>query len=208
MEFVARQKWIRLSPQKARLVADAVRGLDVQEAIDALKFMPQKAAPLISKAIRSALANARAYQGEEKPDVDKLYLKSLVVDGGPTLKRIKPRAYGRAHRILRRTSHIVVVLTERTEEELAAARTRSEKRRRVAAPSPKKGEPPAEKKPRAEAEAEEAGPKKPPRAKFLRFGRKEDKYGAQVKSGGEGPEKAAAEHRKTERGTKGRRKKK
>lgn len=207
MEFVARQKWIRLSPQKARLVADAVRGMDVQEAIDALRFMPQKAAPLISKAIRSALANARAYEGDEKPDVDKLYLKTLVVDGGPSLKRIKPRAYGRAHRQLRRTSHIVVVLTERTEEELAAARARGEKRRRVAPPPPKKGEAPAE-KPRAEAEAEKKGPKKPPRPRFLGFGRKEDKYGAQVKSGGEGKEKAAAEHRKTERGTKGRRKKK
>jgi len=119
------------------LVANVIRGLDVQEAIDVLRFMPQKAALHVSKAVRSALANAREYKGDEKPDVDRLFLKSVVVDGGPTLKRIKPRAYGRAHRIRRRTSHIFVVLAERSEEEAARARARGEGRRRVA---PREGE--------------------------------------------------------------------
>ncbi len=206
MEFKAKQKWIKLSPQKARLVADAVRGLDVQDAIDTLKFMTQKAAPLVSKAVRSALANAREYKGEGKPDVDKLFLKTVMVDGGPTLKRIKPRAYGRAHRIRRRTSHIMVVLGERTEEELAAARARGEGRRKAASRGAPKVEPgkPAEGAPEGGA----AAPAKPKKARFLGFKKKQDKYGAKVKGAGEEPEKPAAERRKTERGTKRGRKKK
>lgn len=205
MEFKARQKWIKLSPQKARLVADAVRGLGVQDAIDVLKFMPQKAALYIGKAVRSALANAREHKGDEKPDVDKLFLKSIAVDVGPTLKRIKPRAYGRAHRIRRRTSHVVVVLAERSEEELAAARARGEGRRKL---EPRRAEgvgpsAPAE----GAAEEREAAPAKPKRPRFLGFKKKEDRYGAKVKGSGEAREKPAAEHRKTERGTKRGRKK-
>jgi large subunit ribosomal protein L22 len=206
MEFKARHKWIKLSPQKARLVADVVRGLDVQDAIDALKFMPQKAAPLISKAVRSALANAREFKGEEKPDVDKLFLKAITVDGGPTLKRIKPRAYGRAHRIRRRTSHIMVVLAERSEEELAAARARGESRRKVE--RRKAGKEEAERPVEAVAEEGKAAPAKPKRPRFLGFKKREDRYGAKVKGAGEAPEKPAAERRKTERGTKRGRKKK
>jgi large subunit ribosomal protein L22 len=205
MEFTARHKWLKLSPQKGRLVADVVRGLDVQDAIDVLKFMPQKAAPLISKAVRSALANAREFKGEEKPDVDKLFLKAITVDGGPTLKRIRPRAYGRAHRIRRRTSHIMVVLAERSEEELAAARGRGEGRRKVERRKAGKGE---AGKPPAAAEEREGAPAAPKRPRLLRFKKKEDKYGAKVKGAGEAPEKPAAEHRKTERGTKRGRKKK
>jgi large subunit ribosomal protein L22 len=206
MEFKAKHKWIRLSPQKARLVADVVRGLDVQDAIDTLKFMSQKAAPLVSKAVRSALANAREYKGEDKPDVDKLFLKSVAVDVGPTLKRIKPRAYGRAHRIRRRTSHIMVVLAERPEEEWAAARARGEGRRKVGRREAPKGEPtkPAEGAP----EERGAAPAKPKKARFLGFKKKQDKYGAKVKGAGEAREKPAAEHRKTKRGTKRGRKKK
>ncbi len=206
MEFKVKQKWIKLSPQKARLVAAAVRGMDVQDAIDVLKFLPQKAAPLVSKAVRSALANAREYKGDEKPDVDKLFLKSVVVDVGPTMKRIKPRAYGRAHRILRRTSHIMVVLAERSDEERAATRARGERRRRVGRP----GAPTEEPGKPTEGAAEERGaaPAKPKKARFLGFKKKEDKYGAKVKGAGEAGEKPAAEHRKTERGTKRGRKKK
>lgn len=205
MEFRARQKWIKLSPQKARLVANVVRGLEVQEAIDALKFMPQKAALHIGKAVRSALANAREYKGDEKPDVDRLFLKSVVVDGGPTLKRVKARAYGRAHQIRRRTSHIFVVLAERSEEEAARARARGEGRRKAA---PREGEARAPEGPaEAGAEGARAKPAKPKRPRFLGFKKKEDRYGAKVKGAGEGKEKVPAEHRKTERGTKGGRKK-
>jgi len=197
MEFRARHKWIKLSPQKARLVADVVRGLDVQEAIDALKFMPQKAALYVSKAVRSALANAREYDGDPKPDVDKLFLKSVAIDGGPTLKRIRARAYGRAHRRLKRTSHITVVLAERAGEEVARTRARAAKRAKA---GPEGG-------PDAEAGTGDA-PVKPKKARFLGFKKKEDRYGAPVKSGGEAKGKKTSERRKTERGTKGRRKKK
>lgn len=200
MEFRARHKWIDLSPQKARLVADVVRGLDVQDAIDVLKFMPQRASLYVSKAVRSALANAREYKGDPKPDVDRLFVKGVAVDGGPTLKRIRPRAYGRAHRRLRRTSHITIVLAERPEEE--GARARGAKRGK-AEPAPAKG---AEVGAAAEAGAD--APVKPKKARFLGFKKKEDRYDAPVKSGGERKGKPAAEHRKTERGTKGRRKKK
>lgn len=201
MEFRARHKWIKLSPQKARLVADVVRGLDVQEAIDTLKFMPQKASLYVSKAVRSALANAREYKGDPKPDVDRLFVKAVAVDGGPTLKRIRPRAYGRAHRRLRRTSHIVVVLAERPGEEAARGRARGAKRGKEEPAVPKA----------AGAGAAEAGaeaPVKPKKARFLGFKKKEDRYDAPVKSGGESKGKPAAERRKTERATKGRRKKK
>jgi large subunit ribosomal protein L22 len=197
MEFRARHKWIKLSPQKARMVADVVRGLDVQDAIDVLKFMPQKASLFVSKAVRSALANAREYKGDPKPDVDRLFVKAVAVDGGPTLKRIRPRAYGRAHRRLRRTSHIVVVLAERPGEE-GAARARTAKR--------VEEKPPEGKEAAAEAGAE--APAKPRKARFLGFKKKEDRYGSRVKSGGERKGKAAAEHRKTERATKGKKKKK
>jgi len=198
MEFRARHKWIKLSPQKARLVAAVVRGLDVQDAIDALKFMPQRASLYVSKAVRSALANAREYEGDPKPDVDKLFVKSVAVDGGPTLKRIRPRAYGRAHRRLSRTSHITVVLAERPGEEAARPRGRAGKRGE-AEPTGGKG---------AEAGAGADAPTKPRKARFLGFKKKEDRYGAPVKSGGERKGKPAAERRKTERGTKGKKKKK
>jgi len=190
VEFRARQKWLRLSAHKARLVAAAVRGLDVQEALDALKFMPQKAALHISKAVRSALANAREYKGEVKVDVDRLYIHTLTVDGGPFLKRIKPRAYGRAHRILRPTSHITVALAERPEGE-ARKRARGHK---DATP---------EKAPKGAVPSPEL--KKPKKPRFLSF-RAKDKYGAKVKSEGERREHTPPEHRKTERGTSGGRK--
>jgi large subunit ribosomal protein L22 len=198
MEFRARHKWLSVSPQKARPVADVVRGLDVQDAIDALKFMPQRASLFISKAVRSALANAREYEGDPKPDVDRLFVKTVAVDGGPTLKRIRPRAYGRAHRRLRRTSHITVVLAERPGERAAPARGRAAKR--------VEEKPPEGKEAAAEAGAE--APAKPRKARFLGFKKKEDRYGSRVKSGGERKGKAAAEHRKTERATKGKKKKK
>ena len=120
MEFRAVQKWERISPVKARLVADNVRGLDVQDALEILMFMPQKAAKIIYKTVASALANAEHVEGEEKPDVDRLYVRALTVDTGPTLKRISYRAYGRANRKRRRMSHVTVVLAERelAEDEL------------------------------------------------------------------------------------------
>jgi large subunit ribosomal protein L22 len=109
METKAVAKYIRVSPQKARLVADVVRGMDVDSAITTLKFMPKKSARILRKVIESAVANAIQ---TEKVDADTLYVKSILIDGGPMLKRFRPRAMGRATRILKRTSHITVVVDE------------------------------------------------------------------------------------------------
>ncbi len=109
MEAKAVARHIRISPQKARLVADVVRGQEVEKAINTLRFMPKKGAEILRKVIESALANASQ---NAAIDVDTLYVKSVFIDGGPTLKRIRPRAMGRANRILKRTSHITVVLDE------------------------------------------------------------------------------------------------
>jgi len=109
MEAKAVARNIRISPQKARLVADLIRGKDVELAINTLRFMPKKGARIIRKLVESALANAGQ---NEAIDVDTLYVKTIFVDGGPTLKRIQPRSMGRANRILKRSSHITVVLDE------------------------------------------------------------------------------------------------
>ncbi|HHD56840.1 MAG TPA: 50S ribosomal protein L22 [Desulfobulbaceae bacterium] len=109
METKAVAKYIRISPQKARLVADVVRGQDVETAITTLRFMPRKAARILRKVLESAVANA---EQTETIDVDTLYVKEIQINGGPMLKRFRPRAMGRATRILKRTSHITVVVDE------------------------------------------------------------------------------------------------
>jgi len=109
MEAKALARQIRISPQKARLVADLVRGKNVESALNTLRFMPKKGARILRKIIESALANASQ---NEAIDVDTLYIKTIYIDGGPMLKRIMPRAQGRASRILKRSSHITVVLDE------------------------------------------------------------------------------------------------
>jgi len=109
METKAVAKYIRISPQKARLVADVVRGQDVESAITTLRFMPRKAARILRKVVESAVANAEQM---ETIDVDTLYVKEIQINGGPMLKRFRPRAMGRATRILKRTSHITVVVDE------------------------------------------------------------------------------------------------
>ncbi len=109
MEIKAVAKYIRISPQKARLVADVVRGQDVETAITTLRFMPKKAARILRKVLESAVANAEQM---ETIDVDTLYVKEIQINGGPMLKRFRPRAMGRATRILKRTSHITVVVDE------------------------------------------------------------------------------------------------
>jgi large subunit ribosomal protein L22 len=110
MEASAKLKFARMSPQKTRLVADMVRGKAVQEALNILKFSPQKPADIVAKLVRSAVANA-----EQKgvSDVDRLFVKALFVDQGPVLKRFMPRAQGRATKIRKPTSHITVVLDEK-----------------------------------------------------------------------------------------------
>ena len=109
MEARAVGKYIRVSPQKARLVADVVRGMNADQAITTLKFMPKKAAAIIRQVIESAVANATQ---DEQVDVDSLFVKKIFIDGGPSLKRIRPRAMGRATGIIKRTSHVTVILDE------------------------------------------------------------------------------------------------
>ncbi len=109
METRAQAKYLRLSAQKARLVAQNIKGLPVEDAMNILRFTPKKAARMISKVLHSAVANAEQLPGV---DVDSLVVKQVVIDEGPTMKRIMPRAMGRANRILKRTSHITVVVEE------------------------------------------------------------------------------------------------
>ena len=109
MEVAARLKGARISAQKARLVADQVRGKSVEEALDLLEFSPKKAAHLVKKVLNSAIANA---ENNEGADVDELKVSSIYVDEGMTMKRLRPRAKGRADRILKRTCHITVKVAD------------------------------------------------------------------------------------------------
>ncbi len=104
-------RYARISPRKARIVADMIRGKDVEEAFNILRFTPKKGARIIEKLLKSAVANAEASPDIE--DVDALYIKSIYVDQGPMLKRIRPRAMGRAYLIRKRLSHITIELDER-----------------------------------------------------------------------------------------------
>jgi len=110
MEVQAKLKFVRVSPQKARLVADQVRGVDVESALQTLSFSNKKAAGILKKVLESAIANAEHNEGA---DIDELKISAVTVDEGPTHKRIRPRAKGRANRILKRTSHIVVTVSDR-----------------------------------------------------------------------------------------------
>ena len=110
MEVAAKYKGARLSAQKARLVADQVRGKTVEDALNILTFSPKKAAVVIKKALESAIANAEHNEGL---DVDDLRVSTIMVDEGPTLKRIKARAKGRADRIFKRTCHITVKVADK-----------------------------------------------------------------------------------------------
>jgi large subunit ribosomal protein L22 len=109
MEVRAVTKYVRISPRKVHEIVDAVKGKPVETALNTLKFMPLKAAGLVEKTLRSALANA-----DQKPDVDvdTLVVRNVIADVGPTLKRFRARARGRGTRILKRTSHITVILAE------------------------------------------------------------------------------------------------
>lgn len=109
MEARATAKYMRIAPRKARLVAKNVKGLPVEEAVNILKFTPKKAAKVLNKVLDSAVANAEQLGGV---DVDSLIVKQIIVDEGPTWKRFMPRAMGRVNRILKRTSHITVVVEE------------------------------------------------------------------------------------------------
>jgi len=110
MEARAIAKYIQISPRKVRLLMRELKGKKADDAMNSLKFAPQKGAPILRKLINSAVSNA-----SQKPnvDVDNLYIKHIYANEGPTAKRFRPRAMGRATRIRKRTSHLTVVLDEK-----------------------------------------------------------------------------------------------
>lgn len=110
MEARATAKYIRISPRKVKTVIDLIRGKDLGEALNILKFTPKAASKPVEKLIESAAANA---ENNYDMDVEKLYVSEIQANQGPTLKRFRARAQGRATQILKRTSHISVVLKER-----------------------------------------------------------------------------------------------
>jgi large subunit ribosomal protein L22 len=110
MEVKAKLKFVRVSPRKAQLVADLVRGKGSEEAVNILTFTKKSAAKIIIKLLKSAIANATQ---KKNIDVDRLFIKKITVDQGPTMKRFQPRALGRATTIRKRTSHINIVLDEK-----------------------------------------------------------------------------------------------
>ncbi|EDN70858.1 Ribosomal protein L22 [Beggiatoa sp. PS] len=109
MEVSSQCKYARISPQKCRLVINQIRGLPVEKALNVLKFSQRRAALLVRKVLESAIANA---ENNEGADVDELKVSTIYVDEGPTMKRMRPRAKGRGSRILKRTSHITVKVSD------------------------------------------------------------------------------------------------
>jgi len=123
MEYRAQVRFTRVSPQKARLVLDLIKGRKVEDALNTLVFTKKRVAATIEKLLRSALENAN-YLSSEKGidvDVDKLYVKHAVANDGPRMKRIRPAPMGRAFRYVRRIAHIEIVLAERARNGEAVA---------------------------------------------------------------------------------------
>ncbi len=106
MAWQAKHRYARISARKARLIADMIRGLDAQDALDALKFTPNRAAGMLAKVLTSAIASA----DEAEADTGRLFVSEVRIDEGPTMKRFRPKDRGRAHPIMKRTSHIAVAV--------------------------------------------------------------------------------------------------
>jgi large subunit ribosomal protein L22 len=144
MEFRAQARFMRVSPQKARLVLNLIKGRKVEDALNTLAFTKKRVAATVEKLLRSAVENAN-YLGSEKNidvDVDKLYVKQAVANDGPRMKRIRPAPMGRAYRYVRRIAHIELVLAEKGSnnvpasvagEAAGAAKTPAKPRRRAPA---------------------------------------------------------------------------
>ncbi|BBU24190.1 50S ribosomal protein L22 [Mycobacterium xenopi] len=158
---VAKARFVRVSPRKARRVIDLVRGKPVAEALDILRWAPQAASQPVAKVIASAAANAQNNNGL---DPATLVVATVHADDGPTAKRIRPRAQGRAFRIRRRTSHITVVVESRPAQDRRAPQS-SRSRRAQASKAAATKQAPAKKAPATKAPAEEASAKKTPAKK-------------------------------------------
>ncbi len=150
-------RFVRVSPTKARRVIDLVRGKSVAEALDILRWAPQGASEPVAKVIASAAANAQNNNGL---DPATLVVATVYADGGPTAKRIRPRAQGRAFRIRKRTSHITVVVESRPSKDARGSQSASATRARRAQASKAAGSAPAKKAPAKKASAEKAPAKK------------------------------------------------
>jgi len=151
-EYRAEAKFQRVSPQKARLVLELIKGRGVQEALDTAAFTKKRIAPVVHKLLTSAVDNAKYVAGEEgiDLDVDNLYVKSAVANDGPRMKRIRPAPMGRAYRYQRRLTHIVLSVAERqsttglvtkVEEPAAAAEPAKTAKGKKAAPKAAKAKP-------------------------------------------------------------------
>jgi large subunit ribosomal protein L22 len=125
MEFKAKARFTRVSPQKARLVLDLIKGKRVEEALTTLQFTKKRIAPSVFQLVRSAVENASHLSAEKglDVDVDQLYVKSAVANDGPRMKRIRPAPMGRAYRYQRRIAHLEVVLAEKGKQNGAAMAT-------------------------------------------------------------------------------------
>ena len=156
MESKATARFVRVAPRKARFVIDAIRGLHVQDALDILKFTPNSAAKAIEKVVKSAMANA---ENNLHISGDGMRVSEARVDEGPRLKRIQPRAMGRAYRILKRTSHISVVLEETEKEPKRATKREPAKPARAAR---RGGAAKGEAKPAAKAKKTQTEPESKP----------------------------------------------
>src|ERR1700722_19686129 len=131
MEFRAEARFMRVTPQKARLVLDLIKGRRVEEALNVLAFTNKRVAPTVEKLLRSAIQNVN-YLNSEKcidVDVDNLYVKRAIANDGPRMKRIRPAPMGRAFRFVRRISHIEIALAERGKNGDAAAKVQAGKSR-------------------------------------------------------------------------------
>jgi large subunit ribosomal protein L22 len=139
MEFRAEARFMRVSPQKARLVLDLIKGRRVEDALNTLAFTKKRVAPTVEKLVRSALENANYLSAEKgiDVDVDNLYVKQAVANDGPRMKRIRPAPMGRAYRYVRRIAHIQIALAERGKNGEALAHVVGEESAAAAAPAKK-----------------------------------------------------------------------
>jgi large subunit ribosomal protein L22 len=139
MEFRAQARFMRVSPQKARLVLNLIKGKRVEDALNTLVFTKKRAAATVEKLLRSALENANYLSAEKglDVDVDSLYVKNAVANDGPRMKRIRPAPMGRAYRYVRRIAHIELVLAERGQGREGLANVAGEEK--AAAKAPAKG---------------------------------------------------------------------
>jgi large subunit ribosomal protein L22 len=163
MEFTAKLNYVRVSPQKARLVLDLIKGRRVEDALDTLRFAKQGIAPALYKLLRSAVENANYLSAEKNLDVDldRLCVKQAIANEGPRMKRIRPAPMGRAYRYQRRIAHLQIVLAEKTSAngKAALATTVGESE---AAPAKKA----VKKAPAKKSAAKKSAAKKSPAKKF------------------------------------------